>query len=155
MGHKAQLPSVEAACCCRALCIMLNIPVVASVCGHSCSSAELLHKVFQGCLYLFFFFTLEFSTFPLWVGTIWHNYYQDLRAIPTQAVHRRRAAHRGRKWRKEGGMEWGEKVGEITSKEYSGLVSWDRQLFICPPWAPLPSTTACSPCVVQDTGMAT
>lgn len=55
MGHKAQLPSGEAMCCCRALCIMCNIPVVVSVCGHSCSSAELLHKVFQGCCWFFSF----------------------------------------------------------------------------------------------------
>lgn len=73
MGHKAQLLSGEAVCCCRALCIMCNIPVVASVCGHSCSSAELLHKVLRGCCW--FFFLLDFSTFPLCEGTIWHSYY--------------------------------------------------------------------------------
>lgn len=62
MGHKAQLPSGEAVCCCCALCILSYIPVVASVCGHSCSSAELLYKVFQGCCCVVFFFS--FWIFP-------------------------------------------------------------------------------------------
>jgi len=60
MAHKAQLPSREAVRCCHALCITHNIPVVASVCGHSCSSAELLHKVFQGCSCFCF-------SFPFWI----------------------------------------------------------------------------------------
>lgn len=132
MGHKAQLPSGEAVCCCRALCIMCNIPVVASVCGHSCSSAELLHKVFQGCS-CFFFFLLDFSTFLLCEGTIWHSYYiRTCRQFPLRQLHRSRAARQRRKWRREEG----EKVGEITFKnkisEYSGFVSWDRQLPLTP-----------------------
>lgn len=34
-----------------ALCIMYNIPVVVSVCSHSCSSAELLNKVLRTVLF--------------------------------------------------------------------------------------------------------
>lgn len=104
MGHKAQLPSVEAACCCRALCIMLNIPVVASVCGHSCSSAELLHKVFQGCLYLFFFF--HFGVFHL--PTVSRDHMAQLLSGPAGNSHSGSTQEKGctsRKKMKEGGRD--------------------------------------------------
>lgn len=76
-----------------------------------------------------FFFLLDFSTFPLCEGTIWHSYYiRTCRQFPLRQLHRSRAARQRRKWRREEG----EKVGEITSKnkisQYSGFGSWDRQL---------------------------
>lgn len=80
-----------------------------------------------------FFFPSGFFHLP----AVWRDHmapllHQDLEAIPTKAVHRSRAARQRRKWRREGG----EKVGEITSKnkisEYSGLVSWNRQLVPTP-----------------------
>ena len=123
MGHKAQLPSGEAVCCCRALCIMRNIPVVASVCGHSCSSAELLHKVCHGCCW--FFFPSGFFHLPAvrrdHMAQLLH---QDLQAVPTQAVHQSRAACRRRKRRREGGREgrrWARLLPRAKSQNIQGL----------------------------------
>lgn len=119
MGHKAQLPSGEAVCCCCALCILSYIPVVASVCGHSCSSAELLYKVFRGCCcVVFFFFLLDFSTFLLCEGTIWHSYYiRTCRQFPLRQYTR---AGLHVKEENEGGR-WAKLLPRTKSQNIQGL----------------------------------
>lgn len=72
-----------------------------------------------------FFFLLDFSTFPLCEGTIWHSYYiRTCRQFPLRQY--TRAGLHVEEEMKEGGREgrrWARLLPRTKITEYSGLVS--------------------------------